>query len=267
MFLISSLTSIIMNESLNKKLDTHRFVLSENQESREQLKKFKKEFAGLKKEYPELAACTVFGSQTKGYATEKSDLDVSVYLDTDKFPKGSDVYELAKIEEEATDDNELWFENSKASDSRPHTTERFYLMKKYRSLVKEKVEKSGFPKSDIFLTPISRERIRKTVDYLIKNPERKHPPLDIAMLFGLSLHPDIKYYRELIIKEIENQSKNVKINPDECWHKIIYELRTWGETKKERIIPIIGLPFTEFKERAANLYPQTIKKAKEKYLK
>lgn len=255
-----------MNEGLNKKLDTHRFVLSENPELRERLKKFKKEFAELKKEYPELSACTVFGSQTKGYATEKSDLDVSVYLDTDKFPKGSDVYELAKIEEEATNDNELWLENSKTTDPRPYTAERFHLMEKYRSLAKEKVEKSGFPKSDIFVTPISRERIRKTVDYLIKNPDQRFP-LDISALFGLSLYPDIKYYREIIIKEIENQSKNTKINPDECWRKIIYELQFWGETKKEKIIPIIGPLFTKFEERSANLYPQTIKKAKEKYLK
>ncbi|MDO8523401.1 MAG: nucleotidyltransferase domain-containing protein [bacterium] len=62
-------------------LDRKRFLLSASPEWKERIRKLQDIVYELKKEHPEAISLSLFGSLTKGYANEKSDVDA--YLNVD----------------------------------------------------------------------------------------------------------------------------------------------------------------------------------------
>lgn len=70
-------------------LDRRRFLLSRSLEWKERIKKLQEVFYEIKKDHPEVVSLSLFGSLTKGYANEESDVDGWLNIDNDKTPKNS----------------------------------------------------------------------------------------------------------------------------------------------------------------------------------
>ncbi len=73
-------------ESIKQKsFDSKRFVLSENPEMRKRLKILSGAIDKFKEEHPEVISLSLFGSFTKGYAVEDSDIDGCLNVDDSKM--------------------------------------------------------------------------------------------------------------------------------------------------------------------------------------
>lgn len=64
-------------------IDRRRFLLSADPETREKLLRFKDIAKTVHQRYPEMIGVTIFGSQVKGYANNRSDLDAYFIIDKD----------------------------------------------------------------------------------------------------------------------------------------------------------------------------------------
>lgn len=96
---------------VSARLEKRRFLLPDSPEWKRRIKEFKRAVEIIKGKHPEIISFSLFGSATKGYAVESSDLDLYVHVDEGRFKqnvsgdpaKNIDLYqdiiraELAKI--------------------------------------------------------------------------------------------------------------------------------------------------------------------------
>lgn len=68
-------------------LETKRFKISSNPELRERLRNLRKVIEKVQTNHPEVISVGLFGSMVKGYATEESDIDIYVNIDTDVWKR------------------------------------------------------------------------------------------------------------------------------------------------------------------------------------
>lgn len=64
-------------------IDFRRFLLSSDLEIRKKLHDLRDAVESLHERFPEMIGCTFFGSQTKGYAQKRSDIDAYLLVDED----------------------------------------------------------------------------------------------------------------------------------------------------------------------------------------
>jgi len=225
-------------EVVRRQLDYKRFLLSGDPEVKKRLVILREAFEALKKKYPEVIALGLLGSYTKGYASKESDFDLSIFIDKEQL--------LRKIDE--NDEVKTVYEY--AFDIRKFISD--YLIRKL-SLSEEQTE-------DIYALFLSESDVKYFFD---DKPEKDHLSSlrDISEIFTLTIGTkDIQKYREMVISTLEQRTDGGEVR----WREIMKDLYT--------VERLEGQDFDgsdrEFDEEVfERLYPQTLAKAREVFLK
>ena len=89
----------LRRETASPRLVTKRFLLSDNPELKRLIKDFHRVTEELKEKHPEIVSFGFFGSLTKGYAMELSDIDIYVFIDEEEWEeRGYPTLDQEKIE-------------------------------------------------------------------------------------------------------------------------------------------------------------------------
>jgi len=210
-------------------LDNKRFSLSHNPEVKKILSGLQKLIEELKDQYPEVISFGISGSMVKGYATSESDIDGFLFIDRD----------LAKVANPNSGDKDMQLRN------------------KFNHILKEKILNS---------LSLKEEQLLHTHVLLIdkkglKNQSEKYfeffnIPDYLELVFLLSIgSTDIRQYRKIVLDSLENQGEKGEQKLQSLMKGLQrYERREIDEDDEPE------------KYKNSNLYPQTIKKAKEYFL-
>ena len=147
-------------------LDRKRFLLSASPEWKDRIRKLQDIVYELKKEYPEIISLSLYGSLTKGYANEESDIDAYLNIDEDVANKNL------------------------------RTQSRFF----YEDIARKKI-KDVLGLSDGQVRHVHSEFWAESK--IVKDASHGFASWQIAQLFLLSVGKDINKYRKVVFNESE----------------------------------------------------------------
>lgn len=244
-------------------LERKRFFLSPSPEAKERLERLRQAYAELKSNYPEFFGLTIYGSHTKGYANDTSDIDGHIFLDVDKAFAALDPNNLTEKDFVTRPELEaIYLSQPRAFDDQ--TKNQYTLSKgleiKYDRAIAHFLANHGVadivgPKK-LELTFLDQDYVKRCTDSDKKEDYAAEP---IITLFNLSLDSEINRYREIVIRELESQGEKGA----DKWGNLMLELGTIERLEDEthELVGPEGKPW-----RHAKIYP-TLDKARAYFLK
>lgn len=215
-------------------LERKRFILSDNPESRKQLSVIQEVTNQLVQTHPEVICLGLYGSQTKGCATDESDFDANLLIDTDKIP--------AEAINGTDDSRYVWYPRYGAG----------LVNELIESLKKQKILELDFHCSYAL---ISQEKIDKVCTSVT---DKKIFAFPFMELFYLSIgvdkmgHKRVNDYREKLFRVLEAAGTQ----GEKTWQLIMDKLCRWE-----------NLTFNEkFRAERRVLYPNTIAEGRRYFL-
>lgn len=187
-----------------------RFLFSRNPEIKKRIMLLHKTVKELKKEYPELISFNLFGSLSKGYAIEESDIDGVFFIDEDIAHKG-DIVIAKEINGEIVN----------------IPSDRYLNL--FKQAIKEKLRLDDSHTKGIDIAYVSLHGIKKD---LTSKQSLLFLPAYFISLFFLSLGGrDIVKYRREVFDILESQGKK----GEEKWAVIMRNLaefeRGWKDAQ------------------------------------
>ncbi len=155
--------------SEDESLEVKRFILSRNPEVQERLRVLREVFKELQGKYPEIISLSLYGSLTKGYATEDSDIDAFLHING----------EIEKHE---------------------YSKEELYEL--FVDIVREKLKLNKAQVENIKFDALNKKEIEE--DCRKGFVDERTP---IFRLFLLSIDRDINEYRRVVFDTLESMGK------------------------------------------------------------
>ncbi len=217
-------------------LDDRRFLLPPNPEIRERIRSVRENLEEFKKKHPEVVSFGFFGSNTKGYATQESDIDGSLYVD---------------LRTAVT----TWREHNP-----PTPTEEIL------NAIKLKIA-TEFRKLLVQKTDLTSEQVAHVTVYLVDKKtthsiltrEINIPAIEeLFVLFLLQIGSGIEKYRKTVFDTLEQQGET----GEKKWKIISNRLAKFENATRDD-----DNATREAVERRQHLYPQNLKDARHIFLK
>lgn len=245
-------------------LERKRFVLPTEEVARERLGKIKEVYRELKQQHPEIISMTLFGSYTKGRATEKSDIDAWVFIDEEKA-KANYGWGLPneKLREQEKYWRERWRKVLKDEEALPEEVRKIVTIVYFRNLLKQAFAEGlsvPVPKvRDLRPILLSEEILDRGLEVVKESLTEEDPfpsfadfapplALPLIAMFYLSIDNDIVPYRKYLLEKLHSMGRE----GEKIWKGIAYTLKGWERET-------VGLPV------GRGLYPQTIEEAMKRF--
>lgn len=208
-------------------IELRRFLLSSDPGIRERLHDLRDVAESVHERFPEMIGCTFFGSQTKGYANERSDIDAYLIVDEDALSGN-----IRTQENEPAIDHELMLER-RADNLHAEIVKSLHDNNLSLGLG-----------SGIGIRSIS----KKKVDDFCQGGNN----LAVMHLFHMAVGKDIYTCREQIISTLESMGEA----GERLWMFLMEELFQWENNGFDETL----------KEKRRTLYPMTLARGRSYFL-
>lgn len=184
-------------------LELKRSLLSSDPELRERIKALREVVEGLRTKYPEIIGITLFGSHTKGYANEKSDIDACIYLDEEKV----------RIASHTMNHEEKVFDS-------PHFLQ-------IQEEISSGISHAGLKQQSggIIIYLISKDK-------LVERCHKGSFSINTIRLFHLAAGKGIYEYREIVISTLENMVED----GERMWKNLMHELSVFENLNLDTVL-------------------------------
>ena len=270
----TSANSIQPQEALNLRdlydaQTEHRFLPPLNEVAKQRLAALQGMFLGYQADRPEVAGLTLFGSMTKGYATEKSDIDGYLFINADRVPVRSGEAPAVSVSRD-DDEGSGVIENQYKFD--PAIQEAY--VNEFRAKVKAATGLSDEKLRNLAVEPVSRPIIQAELNDLLpwavanlsykeqtsaiehdpqgwakpqpKRPENRMPSALLSSLFHLQVGKGLTEYQQLLIDELSKQGAA----GDFVWEEIV----KGTEMMEQKLKVGTGKPYPRTLSDARKLY-------------
>ncbi len=208
------------------RLEEKRFLLSDNPDLIELIRNIKNATKEMKLRHPEIVSFALFGSLSKGYATNESDVDMYVFIEEERWKNaaGSQVTYLQRRDL----DNEYPF-----------------------VIADELRDKLNLSEKQLKRVGLEVLNKNKLYDRCIANGTEYYWPL-----FLLNTSLEIEEYRKIILDALDELEKRHRGDGEYQWRMTLNELFSFENA---------GLD-ADLLEKRKNLYPQTLALARQFFL-
>jgi hypothetical protein len=224
-------------------LDKRRFLLPPDSVVRERIRILRNSVEEFKHAHSEVVSFGLFGSNTKAYATQESDLDGALYVDLRAA--------IAAYREHHPPASPKEMMDGVKSD----------LKSQFRELL---VQNAGIKAEQVADVVVRFVDVRTTRTTLRAEKMDVRAIKDLFVLFLLQVGSGIEEYRRTVLDELDRQGEV----GEEKWQIISARLAKFENTTRERNSAVEGEKEDEDEvKRRQHLYPQNLKDARRIFLK